>query len=60
MCLSESGGAPEDGAALEDEDLPARAGQVRGVGEAVVAATDDDRVIGLGQLRRPPRPIQPA
>ena len=49
------GGAAEDVALLEDEGLHPGAGEVGRADEAVVAATDDDRVVGLGQGMRPPR-----
>ena len=42
------GRAAEHVAALEHEHLLAGAGQVGGGDEAVVAAADDDRVVGLG------------
>ena len=49
------GRAAEHVALLEDERLHPGAGEVGGADEAVVAATDDDRVVGLGQGMRPPR-----
>ena len=47
--------AAEDVALLEDERLQPGAGEVGGADQAVVAAADDDRVVGLGQGGRPPR-----
>ena len=43
-----AGGPTDKVALLEHEDALARLGEVGGVGEAVVAATDDDRVVGVG------------
>jgi hypothetical protein len=40
-------GAAQHVPALEDEDLPARAREIRGAHEAVVAAADDDDVVGM-------------
>ena len=40
--------ATDEVALLEDEDALARLGEVGGVGQAVVAATDDDCVVGVG------------
>ena len=41
-------GAAQDVALLEDEGLHAGAGEIGGADQAVVAAADDDRVVGLG------------
>jgi hypothetical protein len=51
-------GAAEHMALLEDERLHSRTGQVRGADQAVVAATDDDRVVALRHA--PSSPIQTA
>ncbi len=40
----------DDVAAFEDADLQPRAGEIEGADEAVVAAADDQRVIGLGHI----------
>jgi hypothetical protein len=42
------GGAAEDVAAFEDEDFFAGASEIGRVGQAIVAAADDDRVVGFG------------
>ena len=49
------GGTAEDVAPLQDQCLHPGTGEVGRADEAVVAATDDDRVVRLGQGRRPPR-----
>ena len=41
---------PEDVAALEHEDLAARAREVRGVDEPVVPAPDDDDVVAFAHF----------
>jgi hypothetical protein len=41
------GGAAEDVAPLQHDDAQPGPGQVRGADEAVVAASDDDRVVAL-------------
>ena len=52
--------AAEHVALLEDERLEPGAGEICGADEAVVAATDDDGVVGLGQGIGPPTAIQTA
>jgi hypothetical protein len=45
--------------ALEHEDLASRFGQVGGADQAVMAAADDDGVIGPGHLDAPPHVVPP-
>ena len=54
------GGAAEHVALLEDEGLQPGAGEVGRADEAVVAATDDDGVVGLGQGGTPSATIHTA
>ena len=54
------GRATEHRALLEDEGLQTGPRQIGRADEAVVSATDDDRVVRLGQGTRPSEPIQTA